>query len=114
MRVARIAAFVITFLCLGLGALSLVAPITMSFTAGPNHHEWSCGSAAFPKGLADFGEGGIEDATNCAGGTPASVALCALVFAGIGLVVIAATTWRLDRQRTARGIGSNIATRETA
>jgi vacuolar-type H+-ATPase subunit I/STV1 len=96
-KVARIVAFVFTFACLGLGLLSLLAPTTMSFTAGANHHEWSCGSAAFPKDLMDFGAEGIEDATNCAGGTPATAALAAFVLAGLGLAAVAFTTWRIGR-----------------
>lgn len=105
MRIARIVAFAFAFLCLGLGAVSLLFPTTMSFTAGANHHEWSCGSPAFPKDLADFGPEGIEDATNCAGGTGAAPALYALVLAGIGLAVATFTTWRIEA--TSRSVAAS-------
>lgn len=97
MRIARAIAFTFTALCLVVAVWSLVVPVEQSFTAGASSRSYGCGSAAFPKQLIDFGENGVEDAANCAGGTPASVALYAVVLAGVGLAVVAATSWRSAR-----------------
>jgi len=97
MKATRIVAFACTFLFLGLGAASLLLPVEMTVTAGADSRSWSCGSAAFPDQLMDFGPERVDDATNCAGGTPASAALFAFVLAGVGLAVVALATWRLDR-----------------
>lgn len=101
MRIARAAAFTFTALCLVVAVWSLIVPVEQSFTAGASSRSYGCGSAAFPKQLIDFGENGVGDAVNCAGGTPASVALYAVVLAGVGLAAVALTCWWSKRPRMA-------------
>lgn len=101
MRIARVVAFGFTALCLAVAVWSLVVPVEQSFTAGASSRSYGCGSAAFPKQLIDFGENGVGDAANCAGGTSASVALYAVVLAGFGLGAVAVTCRRSERSRLA-------------
>jgi len=95
MKVARIVAFVVTVLCLAAAVLSLVLPTKSTFDTGSKSYSWSCGSAAFPKTHEEFDR--MDDILNCVGDTPASAALDAVVLAGLGLVALAFTTWRIER-----------------
>lgn len=60
------------------------------FTAGAQSTGWDCGSAAVPTTLDDFDN--PDDAANCAGRTPASVALYSIALAGVGLGAVAITS----------------------
>lgn len=94
MRIARVGAFIFTAVCLGIAAVSLLLPAKQTICVGGECSTVSCGSPAFPKSLIDFGSDQIEDATNCAGGTPASMGLYGVVLAGVGLGAIVATSMR--------------------
>src|SRR3954467_12373885 len=85
-------------MCLALAVLSLMAPTSQTVDTGQESHTWSCGSAAVPQSLEGFPDRG-DDATNCAGRTPASIALDAVVLAGVGLVAIAITSRRLSDRK---------------
>lgn len=93
MRRARFVAFAFTTLCLVVATVSLVLPTESTFTRGTESYTWTCGSAAFPKTAAEFDRS--DDILNCTGATPASTALYAVILAGVGLGVVALTSWRL-------------------
>jgi hypothetical protein len=90
MRIARAVAFMFTVACLVVAAVSLLGSTGGTFTAGSQSTGWDCGSAAFPKTLDDFDD--PDDAANCAGRAPASVALYSIALAGVGLGAVAITS----------------------
>lgn len=98
MRTARRLAFAFTALCLLLAVVSLLGSTSLTFSSGATSSTVDCGSAAFPKSLIGFAN--TDDAANCAGQTPASLALYSVLLAGLGLGVIAATS-RATSARTA-------------
>ena len=100
MRIARIVAFVFTGLCLIVAVLSLVMPTESTFSTGAERYSWTCGSAAFPKRHTEFDR--MDDVLNCTGGTPASAALYTVVLAGLGLGVVALTSWRIKEGPAAK------------
>lgn len=97
MRVARMLAYALTALCLVVAAVTLTSSTTLTFTAGSSSTQTDCGSPAFPTALDDFDN--VDDAANCAGQASASVALYAVLLAGLGLVVIAATSRSTSSRR---------------
>lgn len=107
MRIARIGAFIFTAVCLVFAAVSLLLPAKMTFCVGGACSTVSCGSPAFPKALIDFDQ--IEDATNCAGQTSASIGLYGVVLAGLGLGAVTITS----RRGTARPERSSMSTPST-
>jgi hypothetical protein len=104
MRIARAVAFTFTAVCLVVAAGWLLAPVEQSFSAGAASRSYRCGSAAFPKQLIDFGENRVGDAANCAGGAPASVALYAVVLAGLGLAASVVICWWSSRPRVVEAV----------
>lgn len=93
MRIARIAAFSLTGLCLVVAVLTLMMPTKSTFRTGAESYSWTCGSAAFPKSSAEFDR--MDDIVNCTGATPASTALYAVILATFGLGVAALASWRI-------------------
>lgn len=89
MRYARRLAFVFTALCLLLAVVSMLGSTSITFSTGATSSTVECGSPAFPKSLIDFNS--PDDAANCAGQAPASLALVSVLLAGVGLGVSAAT-----------------------
>jgi hypothetical protein len=92
MRIARIGALTFTAVCLVLAAAWLLLPTELTSCIGGDCTTVSCGSPAFPKDLIDFDD--VDDATNCAGRTPASVGLYGVILAGAGLGAVALTSRR--------------------
>jgi hypothetical protein len=77
-------------LCLLLAVVALLGTTRMVFTAGDTSATVDCGSPAFPNELIDLRD--ADAAANCAGQTSASVALYAVLLAGLGLGAIAITS----------------------
>jgi hypothetical protein len=89
-RITRRIAFVVAAVCLVVAAVVLLAPTRLTFSAGPTSSSVDCGSPAFPRTLIDFAS--ADDAANCVGQTSASIALYAVLLAGLGLGLIALTS----------------------
>lgn len=98
MRVARRVAFGFTAICLLLAVITMLGSTTLTFSTGSTSSTVNCGSPAFPRSLIDFDS--TDDAANCAGHTPASLALYFVLLAGLGLGAIAVT---LRGTSTSRG-----------
>lgn len=96
MRNARRVAFIFTSLCLILAVVSMLGSTSVTFATGATSTRVECGSPALPMSLIDFSS--PDHAANCAGQTPASLALVLVVLAGVGLGVIAATSVRREPQ----------------
>lgn len=92
MRIAKIGAFIFTAVCLVIAAVSLLLPVEMTTCVGGDCSTVSCGSPALPRALINFDQ--IDDATNCAGQTSASIGLYGVVLAGLGLGVVTITSRR--------------------
>lgn len=103
MRIARIAAFAFTALCLVIAGVDLLGSRTMKSGYGPDPYTLDCGSPAFPKAAIDLDP---AMATNCVGETPAPLALYSVLLAGVGLGVVGITsrrgTARVGTARAAR------------
>lgn len=96
MKVARNVAFAFAGLCLIVAVLMLMMPTKGSFSAGTASHSWTCGSAAFPKTSDEFDR--MDDIVNCTGGTPASIALYAVILATFGVAAAALASWRIEER----------------
>ena len=104
MRAVGKVALVLSLLCVVVSAYSLATPMKAGFCwSDPCPPLVNCGSAAFAGDVdrPDFG-----NCSSSASGAGAQGALIGMGLAGLGLVVVAATSWRSPPRRT-RGRAPN-------
>jgi hypothetical protein len=123
MRTVGRVALVFSLVCLAVSAFSLRSRTTVSDCVGTSCTSWDCGSLLSPRGSTELRQDAAERGfsfrgrdiagdrvgTECARQRPDSRPFFGVLLAGLGLVVVAVTSWR-PRPRASGAEPSPVAT----